>query len=370
MDKAVLIIGIIYLCLFFFIIVFDIAMFNDEKRRKRKREKQITVFYYEAHKDFLNKNASPKEKEKYLERFSKELSDRSALSSFNGMLKRWQKADPAECEEYIHNLGPLFSTLARKYGKKIHVSRGYFAYFLSRYDIDIRDPSNIDSYRFLLRLCGDKSMYNRENAFKAIVKSGNVALIKQAFKISMEAGIIINSRVVEEGLYLFPGNPDKLVNDLLFEFPSYSSSLRIGILNYMRRSTPNFKDVSLRMLSDATSGEEIDFASLRYLKRYPYPKALPTILKRGNEAFLAKRYEMVAVVANALASYPSKESAVFLMKALVCPLFVARKNAADSLIVLYPKHALNLAKRMHDRFAVEMVKYRLANNELEEEEKD
>jgi len=281
------------------------------------------------------------------------------------MLKEWMKRDSLSCKSYLHELGPAFALLSTLYVGKRHLSKGYFAYFLSHYEIDISGKGNEETYEFLLSLTLDKSIYTRENAYRAIVRSEKPELLKKALIANKSSSITLNYRLLTETLLKYPPSLSKgVLSSLLPSFYLYSPNAEVGIINYMRQVSGDYRKASLSLLKKKGLDKEIKYSLLRYLKKYPLLEAAPYIIASGNESLKEKDYEMVSVIASVLSSYPCFDSGVFLLKALVSPSYLARRNAADSLLAIYPTHAMNLAKKMNDPYAIDMMKYRSENLSL------
>ena len=365
MDQAVFILGYAYLGLFFLIIVLDVILFHRAKGLQKRLEKKARSFYESALRYHPSMLKSDKERKKYLKRFCESLNSKSSLSAYSLMLKEWMKRDSLSCKSYLHELGPAFALLSTLYVGKRHLSKGYFAYFLSHYEIDISGKGNEETYEFLLSLTLDKSIYTRENAYRAIVRSEKPELLKKALIANKSSSITLNYRLLTETLLKYPPSLSKeVLSSLLPSFYLYSPNAEVGIINYMRQVSGDYRKASLSLLKKKGLDKEIKYSLLRYLKKYPLLEAAPYIIASGNESLKEKDYEMVSVIASVLSSYPCFDSGVFLLKALVSPSYLARRNAADSLLAIYPTHAMNLAKKMNDPYAIDMMKYRSENLSL------
>ena len=141
-------------------------------------------------------------------------------------------------------------------------------------------------------------------------------------------------------------------------------------MNYFRYSSGGHAEKMLALLQDPERDDELRFSCLRYLGHYPYAPAYETLLELA-EPDRERRWEYAAVAAAALAAYPGEETLRVLRRDLCHANWYVRDNAARSMERLdCPWRELEEVMASGDRFAAEMLRYRLEERELEPEREE
>ena len=123
----------------------------------------------------------------------------------------------------------------------------------------------------------------------------------------------------------------------------------------------------LALLQDDSRNKELHFPAIRYLGRYPYEpaRALLLCLARDDDPV---RWEYEAVSAAALAGYTGQDVQEALVQALQSPNWYVRYNASASLERQGLSYKSLLGRlRADDRYAREMLTYRLEQRRLEQQ---
>lgn len=122
-----------------------------------------------------------------------------------------------------------------------------------------------------------------------------------------------------------------------------------------------------QILRDPARNKELRFSAIRYFGRYPDEGARQLLLDfvRDRDPL---RWEYAAISASALARYPGQEVVDALLRAMHSPNWYVRYNASTSL----EAHGLTYEEMLEvlagdDRYAREMLSYRLESRRLEEQ---
>ncbi len=146
--------------------------------------------------------------------------------------------------------------------------------------------------------------------------------------------------------------------------------MQVTLLNYFRFSSGAYCEKIHALLNDPAQDDEVRFACLRYLGRYPYPPAYADLLRYATPSKNA-RWEYAAIASSVLASYPGAETAAVLERNLYHPNWYIRFNASKSLEQLgFGYRDLIDVIEGHDRYASEILRYRFDVRELEERKED
>ena len=126
-------------------------------------------------------------------------------------------------------------------------------------------------------------------------------------------------------------------------------------------------DLMKKFLEQVRRNKELRLSAIRYFGRYPDPSARPLLL-----GFLQDRdptrWEFSAISASALARYEGQDVVDALLRAMNSSNWYTRSNAAASL----EAHGLSYEQMFQvlsggDRYAREMLEYRLKTKQLQEE---
>ena len=120
----------------------------------------------------------------------------------------------------------------------------------------------------------------------------------------------------------------------------------------------------LQILLDNSQDKELRFSAIRYFGRYPDPAARPALLEFVRDPDIL-RWEFAAISASSLARYPGQEVVDALMRAMHSPNWYVRFNASASLEAQGVSYEEMLRAVGSDRYAREMLTYRLESRRLE-----
>lgn len=270
-----------------------------------------------------------------------------------------------EAERFIEGLQPLLPALAEEYLKKDNMQTAYFAVFLQKY----RRSSEYDSaiLESLLKYASRENMYCRINALDALYAIGNEEYVVKAVAIQDKMEAFLHEKVLTEGLLSFSGDHGKLIEKLIGRFSEFTVKTRLSILNYIRLKSDGWKEFMFRIMTDENEDRELRLAAVRYFGRYPWERARGVLIGFAVDKERL-HWEYAAVAAGALKDYSGEDIISALKSALSSSNWYVRYNAAVSL----EAKGLSYAQLMdvmlgNDRYAREMMEYRLEERRLIEE---
>ena len=268
---------------------------------------------------------------------------------------------------FIRKLQPDFLRLAKEYLKKDSMQTAYFAAFLQEY-VPWTEYSD-DLLEVLLEYAAKQNMYCRINALDALYASGNAPYVVKALNIQDRMETLLHTRVLTEGLLSFSGNHEELMKMLLERFGEFSVRIRLAVLNYIRFQSGEYKEFMYRIMTDEQEDRELRLSAERYFGRYPWEQARDALLAfaRDKETL---RWEYAAVAAAALKDYKGEDVISALKSALYSSNWYVRYNAAVSLEASgFSYTELIDVMAGKDRYAREMMEYRLGEQRLMENQK-
>ena len=188
--------------------------------------------------------------------------------------------------------------------------------------------------------------------------------VVKGLEIESAAEAQIHEKITTEILLDFSGDHEKLIGKLWEKFDGFSGGVQLAVLNYIRFQSGQWKDEMLAVMMDEERDKELRFSAIRYFAKYPWEKAEKFIIDLALSEDETK-WEGSAICASALASYSGEEVIEALRRSVHSRNWYVRYNAAESL----QKLGMNYEKlldiiRGGDRYAREMVMYRLEENEL------
>ena len=268
-------------------------------------------------------------------------------------------------ERFIEGLQPLLPALAEEYLKKDIMQTAYFAVFLQRYRRDSEYDSAI--LESLLKYASRENMYCRINALDAFYAIGNEEYVVKAVAIQDKMEAFLHEKVLTEGLLSFSGDHGKLIEKLIGRFSEFTVKTRLSILNYIRLKSDGWKEFMFRIMTDENEDRELRLAAVRYFGRYPWERARGVLIGFAVDKEVL-RWEYAAVAAGALKDYSGEDIISALKSALSSSNWYVRYNAAVSLEAkgLSYAHLMDVMLG-NDRYAREMMEYRLEERRLMEE---
>ena len=268
-------------------------------------------------------------------------------------------------EHFIEGLQPLLPTLVEEYLKKDNMQTAYFAVFLQKY----RRSSEYDSaiLESLLKYASRENMYCRINALDALYAIGNEEYVVKAVAIQDKMEAFLHEKVLTEGLLSFSGDHGKLIEKLIGRFSEFTVKTRLSILNYIRLKSDGWKEFMFRIMTDENEDRELRLSGVRYFGRYPWERARGVLIGFAVDKERL-HWEYAAVAAGALKDYSGEDVISALKSALSSSNWYVRYNAAVSLEAkgLSYAHLIDVMLG-NDRYAREMMEYRLEERRLMEE---
>lgn len=203
------------------------------------------------------------------------------------------------------------------------------------------------------------SVFLRENAFKAVISTGDLGALRHAFHLFCLQPELVNQRLIANDLLEYPGHFRKLEDIFIQDFPEYPPALQVAVLNYTRlKSSPaqveTYLPAILALLENQKTNGEVRLAAIRVFRKFPYPAAQPVLIHLLQST---AAHNFAAVAATALQSYPGPETEAALIKGLSSRDWYVRYNCADSLLMLGIDYEKAI-RESSDPFARDMLIFR------------
>ena len=270
-------------------------------------------------------------------------------------------------EAYIRQLQPVFLYLATVYLKRENTQAAYYCYFLAKHRL--RRHMDTDPFQqVVLSYLKKDSLYCKINALKALCSFGSPAVLMDALaQLGDGQDCQLHGKVVTEALLSYTGDASALIGLLWDQMERFSLPIQRSVLDYIRFQSGDYCGRMLEILEDSSRDKELRLAAIRYFGKYPYPPARALLL-----AFLqgqdSTRWEYAAISATSLARYDGKDVVDALLRAMNSSNWYIRNNASASL----EAHGLTYEEMLRvlsgdDRYAREMLTYRLKAKQLEQE---
>lgn len=354
--------GAVCLSMLAFNIVYNMVMKHSDLRSFRRARKIRTKIRWQLLLLRTGGGVQPKHI-RYLKRRLLKL--RWLIAFCDGAKELLAKEDAAVAA-YDEALQPVIAYLAEAYQKRDDMQAAYFAYVLSKY----RKKRHLvmDSVQaVLVGYMKRNSLYCHVNALEALYHFGSAESIVQAVRLLDEGDSFLHGKILTDGLLTYTGDHDTLCRLLWEEFEFLSVRMQVPILNYLRYRTGGFCKEMASLMTDPERDKEIRLCAVRYFGRYPYLPALSPLLDFISDQD-PSHWEYAAVSASALSAYPKEQTIGALMEAMHSQNWYVRYNAAASLDTYHPDYPelLNIMEG-HDRYAREMLMYRLSSTYQEEE---
>lgn len=304
--------------------------------------------------------------QRHEELLQKKLGSTNNLLAFDETLEKLQEQMPDSIRLYLRGIRPVFTFLAadNKYSNTIKLT--YFAYFIRKYRI-IEGESSSAIVDMMMKLLQEDSLYCRESALHAIYSTGDCKCVLQALRTVDESNRFHHAKLLTDGLFTFTGDKQQLALELWDSFDSFSVSMQVVILDYIRFSGGDLKEEFLQVLADNTKDDELRFSCIRYFGKYPYESAFPLLLEFVQRP-QKQRWEYAAIAVTALASYPGERTVEVMKKALTSSNWYIRFNAAKSLESFQLTYLeLSDVIESNDRYAREIMQYQVDLNNVRKE---
>ncbi len=306
---------------------------------------------------------------RYLSMLRYRLSRVKNLMAFDRVMDQIDdEGDQAE-KKYWQTIQDVLLQLAILYQRRENLQAAYFAYFISRYEKKHPVPREREDelQRFMLECVKKKSFYCQLNALQALYAFGDVDYVTEAVGIQDTTQVFYNEKILTEGLLSFSGDHDELIRRLWENFDTYSERTKLSILNYIRFKTGDYCEEMFDILTSESTDKELRFSAIRYFGRYLYEPARPVLIGFTSDTDQTK-WEYAAISATALAIYHGEDVINCLTEAMKSPNWYIRYNASVSLEAQQLEYSdLIDVVGGDDRYAREMVMYRLESRSIREE---
>lgn len=286
------------------------------------------------------------------------------MIAFDDMLETAYLNDAETVKKYLCELDGVFIYLCGYYGGKDRIEAAYFPYIVKKYRlIAFRAfPTIIES---MLTLLDEPSIYCRENAMQVLYTSGDSDYIIKALEKIDKSDLFYHGKLISDGLLNFAGSANDLIDKIIESFDSFSTEMKVNLLNYIRFASPDYCEFAYSLLCDEKQDDEIHFSVIRYLGKFHYSEAydeLCLLAKNCNE----EKWQYSAIASSALAIYPHEKTIGILKDNLHSYNWYIRFNSAESLERLGLSYA-QLADVLDgdDRYASEILRYRLQRDKRE-----
>ena len=266
-----------YLTVCVSMILFNIACIFVFGRREKKLERKSYHFEEQVREQFAKVAKGGHIDSEHREYLVRKMNHISNLIAFDETLDRLQKDDPENLFRYLEEVYPAFIQLSMKYQKKNELKEAYFPYLIQKYGI-VKNKRNQIINNMLLDMVKKPSLYCRENALKALYTTGDVECVMMAIRILDRSRVYHNAKLRTDWLLSFAGHHENLAERIWDTLGEYSVDMKVTLLNYMRFQSGAFCRQMLNLLKDEKENEEVHFACIRYLGKYPYEDAYELLL--------------------------------------------------------------------------------------------
>ncbi len=352
-----------YLAVCASMIVFNIVCIFVFRHRDKKIDSSKIDFETEIKQCIDNKAVDSKHREFLMKKLKKV----NNLTAFDKTLNDLYLDYPDQIIWYLEDISSVFVYLCLEYLKKNKIQSAYYPYIIRKYRIGSGKNISIITDTMLI-LVGDSSLYCRQNALEALSVIGDASSIVKALHIIDESGYYHHSKLISDALLDFSGNNIKLSDLLWSEFSKFSEKMQLSILDFFRFSSGEHVKRVFQLLTSKDTSDEIKYSCIRYLGKFHYDPAYPYLLDYAKDTDEV-HWEYTAITAMSLAAYPCEQTKEVLKNLLHSSNWYVRYNASQSLETLgYTYTDLIDIFDGDDRYASEIMRYRLDQKKLKESE--
>lgn len=271
-------------------------------------------------------------------------------------------------EEYLTQLEPVILDLAMVYRHRNTMQSAFFCYFLSRH-MNPRHMPVQTLQEVLLSYMQKNSLYCRVNVLQALCSFGSAGYIFAAVRMQDQDGILLHEKILTEVLLTYTGDHEQLIFLFLDKLQTFTPHTQVALLNYIRFCCGGCCREIYSLMEEEGLDKEVRLAAIRYFGRYEYAPALDVLLRIA-ETEDPLQWEYVTVAMSALSRYHGPRVINALKRGLHSPNWYIRYSAAVSLEaqdVDYEDLFDVMAGK--DRYAREMILYRLETRRLQEDKR-
>lgn len=301
---------------------------------------------------------SPAEAEEFARTAAEKLRSHRRLMAFHGAMDELAQSHPTQYAAAAPLLARIIGRLYPFYVNRPDTLQAYYTYLVTHFHAMAYDPPEGLTAFLLEQLWQQRSLYNVENALRAVYSSRRVPLVLTALETLMgDSQLFIHQKLLVDGLLTFEDR-DGLITALWQRMDGFSAPMQRLLLDYIRFASGAWGEEVLALF-EKTADKETKIACLRYFGRYPAPRFRTPLYETAKTAGEGD-WEISAVCMTVLASYPEGETVALLKTGLCSRNWYVRYNAALSLRALRVDIA-QVKDILHgdDRYAREMLRYRL-----------
>ena len=359
--------GVVCLSMLVFNVLYGLHLRSDDRRMDAKTEvirRRVT----EQLEWLQEKPSGPAQagQASHLAWMRRHLSRINYLLAFDGLLDELD--DHSEVyQSYLKQMQPVFLYLATVYWKRESTQAAYFCYFLSRHKL--RRHMELDQIQqVMLSYLKKDSLYCKINAWKALGSFGSPSVLGKALQeLGTGDTSQLHEKVITEALLTYTGDSKDLIEVLWSQMERFSIPVQRAVLDYIRFQSGNYREQMLEILRDKHRDKELRLSAARHFGGYPGPSARPLLLGFLQDSD-PTHWEYSAISASSLARYDGQDVVDALLWAMNSSNWYIRSNAASSL----EAHGLSYEQMFQvlsggDRYAREMLEYRLKAKQLQEE---
>ncbi len=347
---------IAYNCVYVFII----------RRNAKKLTKETSVYDFWIKEQLLRLDLDMPVSERHKKRLCRKLKTTANLTAFDKSMENLYAESPEKAKRYLYEIYSVFMYLTMEYQGRDAIKAAYFPYIVSKYGILTYKEIDIIA-EVMFNLLRSEHIYCRENALRAIYSTGRCEYVVKALQTIDKNLSFHHPKLICDGLLRFQGDREALCKMLWEAFDTYSEKMQLNILNYFRFAGLRCDDSMYAILADEGRNQELRFSAIRYFEKFPSETACP-ILQGFAENNEGRIWEYQAIASSALKSYPGERTTAILKKNLANSNWYVRLNSAISCERLGFSYAdLIQVFDGNDRYAREMLRYRLERREAEKE---
>lgn len=350
-----------YLIICASMILFNIVCALVFRCRERQLDRVSLAFAKKIRKHLKKKSIVPED----IEYMQKELRKTQNLRAFDRTLSTMSIKSPKKVRRYLDEMVPVFIRLAEDYGKRNDLQAAYFPYVIQKHEI-FKGKNATGIITQMLKMVRSENLYCRENALQALYSIGNPDAVVKALQIIDSSENYHNNKMLCDGLLKYTGDKAKFERKLWAAFPLFGVNMQVAIIDYFRFDSEECPEDMLQIMNDPNIDREVVYSCIRYFGKYPYEKAYPYLMAFAQSSD-NKDWACIAIAATALAMYPGDKTEAVLKKLVSNENWYVRLNASKSLDELGFDYISSIdIIESDDRFASEMMTYRLDQKKLKE----
>ena len=230
-----------FVIVFYFIVCVGIILFNcftEIISRYRscvlKRREQR---YCEEYRQLFLENITENKKQE--KRLVKELHSTSRLLTFSEALYEIENSMPEQFQQGIASVSRLMEELIPVYKRKSDMEKACVAYVFAIFHMTKFQAKEI-VFPFLFDLLGNKSLYCRENALRALYSSEDIHAVMQALTfLDANEQLLLHKKILADGLLSFD-KKEELISLLWKKMSEFHPMMQVTLLDYIRYASPNW----------------------------------------------------------------------------------------------------------------------------------